>query len=142
MAKTQLEFNLVAVTGFEAEWLRFRILPVPILGMNTAVELDLYERTRAALERKEHEEIFRFNDRVVLIQAEAKVHATILMYEPLLEPYITRLQGLMADLAQAHMATSNSVKERIAVFEEKQPTVVALLAECDQLVADEIAKPL
>lgn len=142
MAKTQLEFNLVAVKGFEAESLNFRLLPVPVIGMNTGVEVELYDRIKSTLERKQHEETARFNDRVALIQAEAKVHATILLHEPLLERYRIELMGLMTELAKTHAATSESVQGRITVFEEKQPIVVALLANCDSLIAEEIAKKL
>ena len=142
MAKTQLEFNLVAVERLEAEWGVFNKIQEPNSSQTTGVIQELYYNAKSTLERKEHEAMTRSNDRVGLIQAEAKGHATILMSEPLMAPYRTRLPGLMSELTQTHVFSSESVRRRIAVFEEKQPEVVTLLIELDELIAAEIAKPL
>ena len=141
-AKTQLEFNLIVWTGFENEWVMFCQTELPRANTSDVLSRERSERKESDLKRRMDEGLVRFNDRIVLIKADAKAHATMLMNEPLLESYWLPMQVLLNSLTQGHMATSQGIQERIAVYEQKLPEVLKLFKECDQLIADEIARPL
>ena len=97
-AKTQLEFNLIVWTGFENEWVMFCQTELPRANTSDVLSRERSERKESDLKRRMDEGLVRFNDRIVLIQADAKAHATMLMNEPLLESYWLPMQVLLNSL--------------------------------------------
>ena len=141
-AKTQLDFDLVALRGIETEIAEFNKLPIPNSSTSDGVTRDLYERWRSNLQRKLEESIVRSNDHVVVVQAEAKAHVSLLLSETLLRKFHGQMQTLMLELAKEHQASSQGVTERIMVFSEREPMFLQLLKECDDVIAEEITRKL
>ena len=132
----------MALRAIEAEIAQFNKLPIPNSSTSDGVTRDLYERRSSNLQRKVEDSIVRSNDHVVVVQAAAKAHVSLLLSETLLRKFHGQMQTLMLELAKEHQASSQGVTERIMVFSEREPMFLQLLKECDDVIAEEITRKL
>jgi hypothetical protein len=141
-AKTQLEFNLIAAVGFEKEWAVINGVVKPDGTFSEGVNKEVFDGLVSTLQRRQDEAIIRSNERVVLVQAEARAYVSLLTNERLLEQFKDEMESFMNDLAQNHQPTSQGVGERIKVFTDAEPEFLQLLKKCDKVIDAEIARPL